>query len=418
MSVSADDQGKAPDGGAPVELTPVHRRGPAGLRLVHMMLLVFGFALLFWMLKNAQLLLILLVVVALAAAAVGLGVILARRTSAQRESLLWVLAVAAERSLPLAPAALAFSDQFSRVMRWRAQSLAASLDDGATLPEALDGVPGLFSREAETLVRTGWATGTTARALRDAAALRTARTEAWGLIAGRLAYLWALLIAVEGVAGFVLYFITPKFEAIFFDFGIPLPELTILTIRASHALVSWNYGAGALVLVLLQLGTLLLFGLGVLDVFRLDLAPLDWVFRRRHSALIYRSLALAVAGGRPVFEATAVLARRYPSRWVRRRLAAVDAAGRRGDEWVDALADAGLARPNDAAVLASARRAGNLGWALEELAAANERRLGYRLGVAAQLIFPLLVVGMGGLVFVFAVAYFLPLVSLIERLAG
>ena len=53
------------------------------------------------------------------AGAVGLGVVLVRWSSTQRESLLWALAIASERSMPLSEAALAFSDQFTGVFRRR-----------------------------------------------------------------------------------------------------------------------------------------------------------------------------------------------------------------------------------------------------------------------------------------------------------
>ena len=74
-------------------------------------------------------------------------------------------------------------------------------------------------------------------------------------------------------------------------------------------------------------------------------------------------------------------------------------------------------RRNDAAVLASAQRVGNLDWALRELAESSDRRLGYRLQFWLQLIFPLIVLAVGALVFLLAVAYFLPLVTLITKLA-
>ena len=89
-----------------------------------------------------------------------------------------------------------------------------------------------------------------------------------------------------------------------------------------------------------------------------------------------------------------------------------------GSDWVESLSDHGLIRPLDEAVLKSAERVGNLPWALEEMAASNDRRLGYRLQLVLQMLFPLTIIGIGALVFIFAVAYFSPLVKLIKVLAG
>ena len=67
-------------------------------------------------------------------------------------------------------------------------------------------------------------------------------------------------------------------------------------------------------------------------------------------------------------------------------------------------------------MLGSAQRVGNLAWALREMAESNERRLGYRLQFWLQLLFPMLLICLGAVVFVLVVAYFCPLVSLIEAL--
>ena len=39
----------------------------------------------------------------------------------------------------------------------------------------------------------------------------------------------------------MLYFIVPKFEAIFKDFGVSLPPVTILLIEGSHSLVRYGF---------------------------------------------------------------------------------------------------------------------------------------------------------------------------------
>ena len=44
-------------------------------------------------------------------------------------------------------------------------------------------------------------------------------------------YVWGLFLVI-------LAFVVPRVEVIFADFGVPLPRLTILVIRASH-LVNW-----------------------------------------------------------------------------------------------------------------------------------------------------------------------------------
>jgi protein transport protein HofC len=77
-----------------------------------------------------------------------------------------------------------------------------------------------------------------------------------------------------------------------------------------------------------------------------------------------------------------------------------------------------LIRSADGSLLASARTTGNLAWAMRELADTSDRRLLVRLQAAIQLLFPVVVVSMGVLVLFLALAYFGPLVELIDRMSG
>jgi type II secretory pathway component PulF len=131
-----------------------------------------------------------------------------------------------------------------------------------------------------------------------------------------------------------------------------------------------------------------------------------------------RSLSLVVETGKPIEVGLSALASHYPTWWVRRKLIKADEAVRHGEPWIDALWHQGLIRTRDAEVLVSASEVGNLPWAMRELAETGERRLAFRFQAFVQTLFPLVVVGIGLLVFFLAIAFFAPLVELIRRLAG
>ena len=405
---------ESPEAAKPVVLTPVSTPGREGLRVQHLMYAIGVSAILAWTTMMLGLWFLTGSIFLLVAGAIGLAVVLVRRAAMQQESLLWALAIASERSMPLAPAALAFGEQFSGSYQIRVQILADELNEGATLPEALDKVRGLLNPESELLVRVGWATGTLPQSLRLAAAAKTSRQATWGALAGRFAYFGFILFDVQVVSGFLLYFIAPKYQSIFQNFGIPLPWMTQFTLRVTHSFV--NYFYLSLPILLLEVALFAAVPLGLFGLFNLNIPWLDYFFRRRHSTLILRALALTAEGDRPINEGLATLAKNYPSSWVRKRLVLVRKEAEGGADWIESLGDHGLLRPLDEAVLASALRAGNLPWALGEMADANDRRLGYRLQLMIQMLFPFLVLALGVLVLIFAVAYFSPVVRLIERL--
>ena len=344
------------------------------------------------------------------------GIFSAKVGVSRQETLLLSLAIASERSIPLSAAALAFAEQYGNAYRQRVQMLAMFLDEGVPLPRAMERVRGLVSGESRILAAIGWDAGQLGPALRQAAAMKLLRQSSWGAVLGRVSYLTWMLIWMQVIFSFIMYFIVPKFEAIFSDFGVPLPQITISVIDASHRLVSFAPLTGLLILA--EVLIVVLIPLSFVNSYEIDLAVVDSLFRRKHVGLILRSLALTVDGGKPIESGLALLARDYPSSWVQVRLRLILDATRRGESWTSSFQHYGLLSKSEAQTLDAASRVGNLGWVLRELAESSDRRLGYRLQLWSQFLFPVAVLAVGIVVFLVCVAYFAPLVTLIMRLSG
>ena len=394
--------------------------GPASWRLRHMMYVIAGVAILFWLgmvaIDSAVIgtMLVMGGIVFVFAAVMGTGVIVARGRATRQDSLLSVLAIAAERGMPLAPAVLAFADQYRGTSYRRIMDLAARINWGTPLPEALEGSRKLMSRDAVLQAWVGEAAGRLPRALRMAATSRSNQLPLWTAICARLSYILGLLLAVQIISAFVLYFIVPKFEAIFNDFNTSLPQVTILVIDASRLLI--RYGFITAFIPMIEIGLLVFLPLSFLSWSNYTIPLFDRLLGRRHTALVLRSLALTVEGGKPIVQGLSTLTQHYPTEWVRRRLKAVEKEVGQGADWIESLRHYGLIRPTDADVLTSAVQVGNLDWALLELAETAERRLVTRVQMVIQTLFPLVVVMLGMVVFIMAMAYFVPLVALITEL--
>jgi len=397
----------------PAELT-VPRR-PSGWRLRHMMYLIVVVAVLLWLFLLIGSLLLVGGFVVLVAAVIGGGVTLARRRATRQDSLLCVMAIAAEREMPLAPAMVAFADQYRGKSHQRIMDLAAHMNWGAMLPEALERAPKVMSRDAVLLSWIGQATGKLPKALRLAATARMTQLPIWSAIAGRLTYILVLLLAMQTIGSFLLYFIIPKLESIFRDFNLPLPQITVDTIMASHFIVKYFFLFFPLILI--EVFLLFYIPVSFLSGGNYDMPLFDRLLRRRHTALILRSLALVVEADKPISLGLSTLSNHYPTRWVRRKLLAVESDVQQGADWIESLLNEGLIRSADAEVLRSSASVGNLAWALAELAETSERRLAIRLQALIQFLFPLVLITLGFIVFLFAMAYFAPLVKLITELS-
>ena len=329
----------------------------------------------------------------------------------QQNGLLWVLATAADRQIPLAPGVEAFAQQSEGTIQSRAHALAVVLRQGKSLTEAVDWVPRVVAWDASVLIRVGEQTGNLAGGLREATDIRARRHLLLRDVFGRIGYLLLVIAVAQAIAGFCSYFIVPKYEAIFKDFGIKLPRVTEWFLIATFYFskyAPWILLAEFVALVSLA------FRLGGGGLQAVPL--LGRLFRFQHKSLLLKALAMVVEARQPLDRALEVLAARYPNRRVRRKLRVAYNLVRSGASWASSLDGVGLIGPRDVGVLDAATRAGNLPWALRALAENGERRFAYRLQVWSHFLFLLAMIGLGVVVLFVAVALFSPLVHLIEGL--
>ncbi len=346
----------------------------------------------------------------------GLAVIFAQRRSTQQEALLWGLSVAAEKGMPLGLTMSSFAGQCRGRYRRGVEAASDVLERGGSLVNALDEVPGLLSRDATTLVRVGSESGLLANALKQAAADRLGSLRPWGSTLVRILYLLKLIVVLEAIVGFITYFILPKFEAIFADFGTSLPRTTALVIGVTHVLVDY-WPLTALFLLMQVLAYIVVAGM-LFGAFGWNFRALDRLLWRSHVAMVLRCLSIMTEANRPLGPGLESLARTYPALWVRPRLKRVAEDIAMGDDWAEALSRRALISRAEAGLLDAARRVGNLNWALREAAVNNDRRLSYALQLVNVWLLPVVSLFLGAVVFLIVVAYFVPLITLIQRLAG
>ncbi len=385
-------------------------------RLGHLILLIVGFAFFLWIYRISGSLPFTLSLAVLFAILVVIGYFWAKRRASTAESLLTVMAIAAEKGMPLAPAVAAMATQYRGLARRRIIGLASTLNSGKSLSESFSIVSRLLPRDATLLARVGEEAGVLPKAFRQAAEARAAYYPAFANISTRLMYILYVLMFIQVIVGFITYFVMPKIEAIFRDFGLVPPAVTLAAMQVTAFFV--RYAPFAVLFYLFELFLILYLPLRIMGALDLEIPWIDRIFRRRHSALILRALSLFVDAGKPIEQGLDSLARNYPTSWVRRRLAQVSEEVRHGGDWCVILWRRGLISAATGGLLASAKETGNLAWVMRELANTSDRRALVRLQAIIQLLFPILILLIGLFVLFVVLAYFSPLVMLIDRLAG
>jgi type II secretory pathway component PulF len=340
--------------------------------------------------------------------------LLYRFRSGERRSLLWMLMLAAERGIPLETAARAFAEERHDLIGSRALDLAEYLEAGLPLALALKRsrltVPPSVLLSAEL----GQQTGDLGGALRQALGQNDAFEIVVRSAAERVFYLAFLLLFGIGVCTFLLVKIVPAFQKIFEDFGARLPPVTVCLVGVSNVIGQfWPLVLllGVVVLAVLLRG--LSYYTGSSPRYLPGITP-SW-----HSVdrgVVMRWLAVAVRQNRPLADMMRLMAGYLTRRGLRRKMEWAAKRIEQGAVWTDCLRRAGLIRKAEAAVFESAERAGNLAWALDEMADSSVRRSAYRLRAAINVAFPAALVIAGGLVLFVAAAMLGPLFDLIAGL--
>jgi type II secretory pathway component PulF len=333
----------------------------------------------------------------------------------KQRGFLWMLALASEKQIPLKPAIDAYAYEIGGLFGDRVADFSAMLEGGVPLPDALRMAPGLIPVDRYPLICSAYESGALAGGLREAAATRNPLYALWGSLSAKIVYIVGMILFGVSILTFIMIKIIPAFEKIFKDFDAPLPVITRTLVGISHqALLIWPLMAlASLLLLFLFVHNLLRF----LGVAAFELPGTGWLMRRKHAAEIMDCLAIDVENRRPIDAGLHTLVKCYPSGGVRGKLNRVLADVQAGAPWCESLRARGLISPADAAVLQAAERAGNLPWAMREMADSNRRRLAYRLNVVVQTVFPPVVLCFGAMVMFVVVALFMPLITLIQRMS-
>ena len=338
------------------------------------------------------------------------------RFQAHRAQLLWFLTLTVRKQRPLAAELATWAKLHPGANRERLLAVAHAMSQGSTLADALDAQPKLLPESTVLSIRVAEQAGTLSDVLRDLAVRQTKslRGDAVSSAAGSCLYLWAMLAVGANIVMFLMYYIVPKFKAIFIGFGTELPSVTIALIQVADFFVSYGYLFGPL-FFLVPLWT---FGEALSRGW--SETRLSWLLgfgRRAEVPRLLRRLHDAVTAKMPWQTALQPMVLHHHQADIRGRLERVLGRVSAGMGIWPALREVGLLNARDVGLLEVSERAGNLSWALVALAQAKERRMVHRRRVFEAVCVPFFVVTFGLLVGFVCFGFFMPMVKLLNDLS-
>jgi type IV pilus assembly protein PilC len=336
----------------------------------------------------------------------------------RQNRLLWTLALAVRGGRNLADEVELLAQTETRRQQARLAGLVADLRMGTPLSRALLTREKLLPQETAAAIGAAEESGRLGTMLTELATAQTQelRTVRWNGSLNHLAIYANLLVGVYlSVTGFVMYYIIPKFKAIFEGFGVELPHVTVLLIQFADAFVSYWY----LALPMLALPFLALFQALYLCVGEAWWTPafVRGLWPRLTTPRILRSLGAAVQQRSGLACVMGSLAEATPERMTASRYDRVARRLEQGMPLGDALHAEKLVTAREAAAILRAEKLGHLPWALTALGDRIDSVRRVRLGLFVEGMKPALILALGSFVLLFAVAMFAPLVKLLNDLS-
>tara|TARA_R100001132_G_scaffold27542_1_gene35120 strand:+ start:26614 stop:28137 length:1524 start_codon:yes stop_codon:yes gene_type:complete len=338
---------------------------------------------------------------------------------ANESELLWLLTLCVEKNIPLGPELDAYAETQTRKYRTKIELLSSRMYSGISLSTALSDTPGLVPQSAVVAIRIGEESNTLGIALRDAAvqSSKYLKNESGNPSGTYLAvYVTVIGTILFSVAGFIMYWIIPKFKKIFMDFGTELPPMTLTVINLSEFIIANFFlflpvfSVPFTLLILIHIGNY--YGWSNLRVPHFT----GW-FPRLNTPDCLRQIAQSISAQQQPQVALSSASQYHLWSDVKIRSRLVETSVNQGENLWKSLQNAKIISRSEAALCDTAERVGNLPEVLRSLAFTIEQRRTRKLKVLADLLKPVVVCFLGVVVGLFVIALFIPMIHLIFDLS-
>jgi MSHA biogenesis protein MshG len=293
--------------------------------------------------------------------------------------------------------------------------LRSSLDQGRELSAAMTRHPTVFDPFYVAMVRVGEMTGRLTEVFQRMAEHIEFELDVRARIKQALRYPTLVIIAIVVAIVVVNIFVLPTFAKMFAGFKTELPFMTRLLLGFSDFTLTWwplllALGVGSVMAVRAWLTTS--EGRYRWDRAKLRLPIVGPIVLKATLARFARSFAMASKSGVPISQAMTVVAQTVDNAWMAQRIGQMRDGVERGESISRCAAATGIFTPVVMQMIAVGEETGELDTLLVEIADMYERETDHAIKGLSGAIEPVLLLIIGAMVLVLALAIFLPLWSM------
>lgn len=303
------------------------------------------------------------------------------------------------------------------------------VEGGTSLSESMAKHPRAFDRLYTKMVAAGEVGGVLDIILQRLAEFMEKSQSLKRKIKSAMIYPIAVVIIAVLIVTFIMWFIIPKFQEIFKDFGVPLPLLTRLLIDTSGWIAGKNVGQSIPGAIWVLSSPFFIFvawklirktppGRAATDTLAFWMPVIGNLLRKTITARFTRTLGTLITAGVPILEAVLITRDTSGNYVFEKALNGVHDSIREGESFAEPLRESKVSDAIVVNMIQVGEETGDLDVMLLKIADNYDEEVDVAVGGLIKLIEPLLIVFLGGVVGTIVVAMFLPLVAMIESLQG
>jgi type IV pilus assembly protein PilC len=295
------------------------------------------------------------------------------------------------------------------------------VESGSSLSEAFGKHPRCFDRLYVNMVKAGEAGGALEVILQRLADFKEKAQTLQKRITGAMVYPAVVISVAVAILSFIMLYIIPKFEKIFRDFGMKLPDLTQFLMNTSQ----W-FGKYWYILPLFPMGFYLTIKLlrmnkaagYVLDRMMLYIPIIGTLIEKTTIARTMRTLGTLISSGVPILEALAIVRETCTNQVFERMYQRVYESIREGDTIVQPLRESKMVDDIVTNMIDVGEETGDLDSMLYKIADIYDEEVNIVVESLLSLLEPIMIVVLGGIVGTIVIALFMPMLSLLDKLSG
>jgi type IV pilus assembly protein PilC len=294
------------------------------------------------------------------------------------------------------------------------------VESGNTLSEAMAKQPKAFDNLYVNMVKAGEAGGALEVILQRLAEFKERAQSLKRKVQGAMIYPVAVITVATSIVGFIMYYIIPKFKAIFNDFGVELPGITVMLITMSDAVVGYWF-----LIPVVPLTIVILFkiikknktGAYILDRVVLKIPILGQIISKSTVARTCRTLGTLLASGVPILEALSIARDTAGNEVFRKAFEHIHSSIREGESMAVPLRETRIVDDMVVNMVDVGEETGALDNMLYKVADVYDEEVSVLVEGLISMLEPLMVVVLGLIVGFIVIALFMPLVKLLNDLS-